>query len=87
MDAPTFYPVLYYEDAPAAIEWLQRVFGFTAQVVVPGPQDTVAHAELAFHDGLVRVGSASNEPTAVPGHQSVYVAVPDTDAHHDRNCR
>ena len=32
----TVIPCLRYRDAPAAIEWLCRAFGFEAQLVVPG---------------------------------------------------
>jgi uncharacterized glyoxalase superfamily protein PhnB len=31
----TIIPVLRYRDAPAAIEWLCRTFGFEKQLVVP----------------------------------------------------
>ncbi len=34
--APTIVPTLRYDDAPAAVEWLCRAFGFAIQLVVPG---------------------------------------------------
>jgi uncharacterized glyoxalase superfamily protein PhnB len=88
MSAPTFYPCLLYRDAPAAIEWLERAFGFEEKMVVPGPDGTIAHAELSYGDGIVMLGSASNASASAagqaPGPQSIYVAVEDADAHHDR---
>ena len=60
MTAPTFYPSLRYEDAPAAIEWLERTFGFERRMVVPGPGDTIAHAELSYGDGIVMLGSGTD---------------------------
>lgn len=86
MTAPTFYPTLLYEDAPAAIEWLKRAFAFEERMVVPGPGGTIAHAELSYGDGIVMLGSkaAADPPGGPPGRQSIYVAVEDTDAHHDR---
>src|SRR5580658_1023467 len=56
----TIIPSLRYHDAHAAIEWLVRVFGFTKQAVYEGPNDTVAHAQLTYGDGMLMLGSASN---------------------------
>ena len=39
----TIVPGLRYRDAPAAIEWLCRVFGFEKHLVVPSDNDTIAH--------------------------------------------
>jgi uncharacterized glyoxalase superfamily protein PhnB len=33
------HPSLTYDDAPAAIEWLCRVFGFAKRFVVSGPDN------------------------------------------------
>ena len=39
-------PGMRYQDAPAAIDWLCRVFGFERQLVVPGETEgTIAHAQ------------------------------------------
>ena len=43
-------PSLCYADAPAAIEWLGKAFGFRAQLVVPGPDDTVMHSQLVCEE-------------------------------------
>ncbi len=56
----TIIPALRYRDAHAAIEWLVRVLGFTAKAVFDGPNNTVAHAELNFGNGMIMLGSASN---------------------------
>ena len=57
-------PSLRYRDAHAAIAWLTRVFGFTAQAVYDGPDNTVAHAQLTLTHGggrgMIMLGSASN---------------------------
>lgn len=39
------YPSLTCEDAPAAIDWLCRTFGFTKRFVVPGPAGRIEHSE------------------------------------------
>ena len=74
-------PCLRYEDAPAAIEWLVRAFGFEKQMVVPGPDGTVAHAQLKIGPGIVMLGSAREDqfgmktPRELGGvNQSIYVA-------------
>ena len=41
-------PCMRYHDAPAAIEWLCRAFGFEKHLVVPGEHGAIAHAQLSF---------------------------------------
>jgi uncharacterized glyoxalase superfamily protein PhnB len=93
---PSVTSSLSYRDAPAAIEWLCRAFGFEAKLVVPGDAPgTVAHSELVLGRGMVMVGSA--RPAAEPGRRwqrapgdpdgpqaCLYVYVPDVDAHAQR---
>jgi len=85
-----FYPCLTYDDAPAAIEFLCRAFGFRRRLVVPGENGAVKHSELTFGDGVVMVGSADPakqhmSPRALPGlHGGLCVRVDDPDAHHAR---
>ena len=61
MNGSMLIPSLRYKDAPAAIAWLEQAFGFERHAIYEGPDGTVAHAELRFDNGLVMVGSASNE--------------------------
>ena len=86
-------PTLRYRDAPAAIGWLCRVLGFSRHLVVPGENDTVAHAQLILGDGMIMLGSERDDDhgrlMAVPGPQgantqSAYVVVDDADAVHAR---
>jgi uncharacterized glyoxalase superfamily protein PhnB len=46
-----------YRDAPAAIEWLCNTFGFEQQLVVPNEDGTIAHAQLAFGNSMIMLGS------------------------------
>ena len=84
------YPSLWYEDAPAAIEWLCRAFGFEKRLVVPGPEGTVMHSELSFGNGVIMVGSPRPEagrvsPRRLAGvSQALSVRVEDPDAHYAR---
>ena len=88
---PSIVPCLSYRDAPAAIAWLTEAFGFTEVMVVPGPDDTIAHAQLAFDGGMVMVGSLRDDelkmqtPCDLGGvTQSIYIVVEDADAHYAR---
>jgi uncharacterized glyoxalase superfamily protein PhnB len=83
-----------YDDAPAALDWLERAFGFERTGVHEGPAGTIAHAELRFQDGLIMLGSAgkngiglrtARELGAV--NQGVYVIVDEgIDEHYERAC-
>jgi uncharacterized glyoxalase superfamily protein PhnB len=83
----TFYPVLRYEDARAAIEFLERAFGFETHASHDGESGGVMHAELRLGDQYVMLGSTSEGEARFNqgvGRQSLYVAVDDPDALHDR---
>lgn len=84
----TLMPSLRYHDAHAAIEWLERALGFSRHSVYPGPENTVAHAELRHGRGMIMLGSASiptpndrwyTTPDATDGRVTspLYVIVPD----------
>ena len=88
---PAIVPCLSYRDAPAAIAWLKEAFGFTENMIVPGPDGTIAHAQLAFGSGLIMVGSQRDDelemriPCDLGGvTQSIYIVVDDADAHYAR---
>ena len=84
----TIVPCLQYADAPAAIDWLVRAFGFTAGLVVQGEEaGTIAHAQLHFRDGCIMLGTARDgihrlQPPGADGvpNQSIYVVIEDADA-------
>ena len=57
----TVMPALRYRNAPAAIDWLCKVFGFERHAVHEGPDGTIAHAELALGGGMIMLGSARND--------------------------
>jgi uncharacterized glyoxalase superfamily protein PhnB len=56
----TVIPSLRYRNALAGIEWLVRAFGFEKNAVYLGPNDTVAHAQLSFGNGMIMLGSVDN---------------------------
>jgi uncharacterized glyoxalase superfamily protein PhnB len=90
-------PGMRYHDAPAAIDWLCRAFGFEKHLVVPGEEEgVIAHAQLRYGNGMVMLGTAGSHgggfddvmttPRDIGGRetQSAYVIVEDADAHHER---
>lgn len=61
MPSGNLYPCFCYSDAPRAIEFLERAFGFRRRLVVPGPNGTVMHSELEFEGGVIMVSSPKPE--------------------------
>lgn len=79
------YPSLRYRDAHAAIDWLERAFGFQRRVVYEGEGGRIDHAEVGLGDGLVMLGSERpGEEGRHVGQGWAYVAVDDLDAHYER---
>jgi len=78
-----------YRNAPAAIDWLCLVFGFTRHAVYEGENGTIAHAELALGGGMIMLGSLKDDelaasfrsPAELGGVEtrSVYLVVADAD--------
>jgi uncharacterized glyoxalase superfamily protein PhnB len=56
----TAIPSMQYRNAPDAIEWLSRVFGFEKHAVYPGPGNTIMHAELTLGGGMIMLGSVND---------------------------
>ena len=89
-DTPTctIHPCLFYRDAPAMIDWLERAFGFRKRLVVSGVDGTIVHAEMSFGNGVIMLGSAKPDrswvsPLELPAlHQVVSVVVDDPDGHY-----
>ena len=73
----SIFPEIVYDDAPAALEWLTRAFGFVAGEVIEGPDGTIAHAELHYGAGAVMPKSRHEGVE-----ECIYVTVDDPDAHH-----
>jgi uncharacterized glyoxalase superfamily protein PhnB len=89
----TVIPALQYQDAPAAIDFLCKAFGFEKKAVYEGEVGSIAHAELTLGNGMVMLGSAKEtdygrllvRPHQVGGvTMSTYCIVADPDAHFAR---
>ena len=82
-------PALGYENARAAVEWLITAFGAEARTVIPGPGESIGHAEVWINEACVMLGSLTATPTppTIRGQSAVYVAMrrdADVDAMHAR---
>ena len=87
----TIIPAMKYRDAPAAIDFLCRAFGFAKNAVYPNPDGSIAHAQLTLGGGMIILGSVSNgspyselirQPDEIGGAetQSPCIVVEDCDA-------
>jgi uncharacterized glyoxalase superfamily protein PhnB len=79
----TLYPLMRFTDAPAAIDFLERAFGFAQREVIANPDGTIAHAELALGPSILMLGSDRDDPRLGrrAGSGWIYVAVEDADGH------
>ena len=79
-------PVLVYDDAQKAIEFLTEAFGFTEHAVHRMPDGTIAHAELAYGGDFVGLSDRVQGEDSIfdLGPCAIYVVVDDPDAHHAR---
>lgn len=87
-------PTMQYKDALQAIEWLCKAFGFKKHLVVPGENQSIAHAQLSFGNAMIMVGSENNNdygkllstPEGLNGlnTQSPYIIVENIDEHYKK---
>ena len=92
MDDPFRRPALtsgvFYKAPLAALDWLEKAFGFERSMVISDTDGNLAHSQMRFGDGLVHVGSEWADYTASPASaggkntQSIHVHLKDgIDAH------
>jgi len=87
---PQVTPYLVVDGANAAIEFYAKVFGTRERIRLPGPDDTVGHAELQLGDSLIMLADEAPQvgargPKAVGGTPvTISVYVDDVDGVVDR---
>jgi uncharacterized glyoxalase superfamily protein PhnB len=91
MSDQTVFPALRYADPRAAIDFLERAFGFELRMAVDGGGGEIAHAELTLGAGMIMLGAdrpaEGHDYSAVapgPGSGATYVVVDDTDHHYEQ---
>jgi len=84
----TFSSALSYLDPFAALDFLERAFGFERTMVITDETGALGHAQMTFGNGTIMIGSEWNEnrksPRSVGGKctQTVHVHLDeDLDAH------
>ena len=90
LEAPRIYPTFRYRDPAAIIAWLCETVGFTLYARHPA-EGPVAHAELAYGSSMIMLGAVRDDAYGAlvggpgqDGGKSLYLAVDDVDAVHDR---
>lgn len=87
IDAPRIVPYLSYADAPAAIAFLCKAFGFQERFRYPMEDGRIGHAELTYRGSTLMLASVyegfGESPLRLSGTNSfVYMYVDDVDAHY-----
>ena len=80
---PNIFPVVRYQDAPAAIAFLVDALGFEKRSDHRLPDGRVAHADLGFGPSVVGISSAGTSPPESPwasAQHGVYVVTGNPDA-------
>jgi uncharacterized glyoxalase superfamily protein PhnB len=87
----TIFPILRYDNARQAIQWLCGTFGFTELFSVPELGEIVRHAQLKLGTNLIMLGSTRTEDgiqsprTLGATTQALSVYVADIEAHYVRS--
>ncbi|MCI0600692.1 MAG: VOC family protein [Beijerinckiaceae bacterium] len=70
MDDPFSRPAMVssviYKDPWAALDWLEKAFGFERSMVITDKNGNLGHSEMRFGEGLIYVGSEWANYTASP---------------------
>ncbi len=88
---PSLGSALFYKDPFAALDFLEKAFGFERTMVITDADGDLAHSEMRFGDGYIMVGSEWTDYVASPAStggrntQSLHVQLRDgIDAHYAR---
>ena len=70
-EMPRIVPMIAYEDAAAAIDWLQRAFGFHEVERITEKDGTITHAEMEFGDGRIFLATPTRDYQSPRHHREV----------------
>src|SRR5215471_6980979 len=68
MPEQTVFPMIAYENAAAAMDWLVRVFGFTERRRMTDKQGRLTHGELELSGNVVMVASPTPDYRSPTSH-------------------
>lgn len=90
---PTFGSAVFYRDPRAALDWLEKAFGFERTMVITDDSGAIVHAEMTFGDGYLMIGAEWADYTASPASaggkntQAIHIHLRGgLAAHHERAC-
>jgi uncharacterized glyoxalase superfamily protein PhnB len=63
---PTFAAAVLYKNPFAALDWLEKAFGFERSMVITDASGNLGHAEMKFGDGFIMVGGEWADFVASP---------------------
>jgi uncharacterized glyoxalase superfamily protein PhnB len=66
MPHPSVVPALFYQNPKAALEFLQKAFGFELELLIEDEAGNLQHSQLRFGDGLVMLGTEWSEKHRSP---------------------
>jgi uncharacterized glyoxalase superfamily protein PhnB len=88
---PSLTSAISYRDPKAALDWLERAFGFELFMLLEDADGNVAHSEMRYGNAAVMIGSEWSENHASPASiggknsQTVHISThDDVDAHCER---
>jgi uncharacterized glyoxalase superfamily protein PhnB len=77
-----------YQDPKAALDWLERAFGFELSMLIEDGEGNLAHSQMRFGDAAVMIGNEwtadHKSPRSIGGKntQTVHIQIDtDVDAH------
>jgi uncharacterized glyoxalase superfamily protein PhnB len=62
----TIGSAVFYKDPMAALNWLERAFGFERVMLITNADGTHGHSEMTFGNGYIMIGSEWASYTASP---------------------
>jgi len=84
MPTQNIFPALRYADCDRALSWLKNAFGFEEKAVYRAEDGAIHHAELRLGDSVIMLGQDNGIGVVLDRRHSIYVSVPDPDAHYAR---
>ena len=79
----SFVPALHYKKPLAALDWLEKAFGFERTMLIIGDDEREMHAEMGFGNGTIMVGGEWDSRVVSPlsvdgrGTQDIHVFLSD----------
>lgn len=68
---PRIVPMLSYEDAAAALDWLAEAFGFRERTRMTDSEGRIGHAEMELGDGIIMLATPTADYQSPKHHAEV----------------